>query len=100
VVQTAAKLLLEPIFEADFDPSAYGYRPKRSARDAVEKVHELMCEGYTDRAVDNYVYDRVRHFLRRRHKLPTRGTRRYPCSWTFGELGVQSSRPLNVGRLA
>lgn len=48
VVQTAAKLLLEPIFEADFDPSAYGYRPKRSARGAVEKVHELMCEGYTD----------------------------------------------------
>jgi RNA-directed DNA polymerase len=29
-VQTAAKLLLEPIFEADFDPNAYGYRPKRS----------------------------------------------------------------------
>jgi hypothetical protein len=32
VVQTAAKLVLEPIFEADFDPNAYGYRPKRSAQ--------------------------------------------------------------------
>ena len=32
VVQTAAKLLLEPIFEADFDPNAFGYRPKRSAQ--------------------------------------------------------------------
>jgi RNA-directed DNA polymerase len=32
VMQTAAKLLLEPIFEADCDPNAYGYRPKRSAR--------------------------------------------------------------------
>ncbi len=48
VVQTAAKLLLEPIFEADFDPNAYGYRPKRSAQAAIQKVHELLCEGYTD----------------------------------------------------
>jgi len=37
VVQTAAKLMLEPIFEADFDPDAYGYRPKRSAQDAIQK---------------------------------------------------------------
>jgi RNA-directed DNA polymerase len=48
VVQTAAKLLLEPIFEADFDPNAYGYRPKRSAREAIQKVHKLLCAGYTD----------------------------------------------------
>jgi RNA-directed DNA polymerase len=48
VVQTAAKLLLEPIFEADFDPNAYGYRPKRSAQEAIQKVHKLLCEGYTD----------------------------------------------------
>ena len=48
VVQTAAKLLLEPIFEADFDPNAYGYGPKRSAREAIQKVHKLVCEGYTD----------------------------------------------------
>jgi RNA-directed DNA polymerase len=48
VVQTAAKLLLEPIFEADFDPNAYGYRPKRSAQGAIQKVHKLLCEGYTD----------------------------------------------------
>jgi RNA-directed DNA polymerase len=37
VVQTAAKLVLEPIFEVDFDPNAYGYRPKRSAQDSVAK---------------------------------------------------------------
>src|SRR6202047_257980 len=48
VVQTAAKLLLEPIFEADFDPNAYGYRPKRSAQERTQKVHKLLCEGYTD----------------------------------------------------
>ena len=48
VVQTAAKLVLEPIFEADLEPNAYGYRPKRSARDAIREVHGLLCEGYTD----------------------------------------------------
>lgn len=48
VVQTAAKVVIEPIFEADLEASAYGYRPKRSAQDAIEKVHELICKGYTD----------------------------------------------------
>src|SRR3989475_12407122 len=48
VVQSAAKIVLEPIFEADMEPSAYGYRPKRSAQDAIRKVHKLVCEGYTD----------------------------------------------------
>jgi RNA-directed DNA polymerase len=48
VVQTAAKLVLEPIFEADLEPNAYGYRPGRSALDAVRKVHKLLCKGYTD----------------------------------------------------
>ena len=45
VVQTAAKLVLEPIFEADFDGAAYGYRPKRSALDAVRTVHRAIDEG-------------------------------------------------------
>ena len=48
VVQTAAKLVLEPIFEADFEDSAYGYRPARGAIDAVKEVHRLLCRGYTD----------------------------------------------------
>jgi RNA-directed DNA polymerase len=48
VVQTAAKLLIEPIFEADFEPNAYGYRPERSAQDAIQEVHKLLCEGNTD----------------------------------------------------
>jgi RNA-directed DNA polymerase len=47
-VQAAAKLVLEPIFEADLDPSAYGYRPKRSGLDAVKEVHALICRGYSD----------------------------------------------------
>src|SRR6187401_391263 len=48
VVQTAAKLVLEPIFEADFESSAHGYRPRHSAQGAVKEVHRLLCEGYTD----------------------------------------------------
>jgi RNA-directed DNA polymerase len=48
VVQAAAKIVLEPIFEADFEDSAYGYRPQRSAVDAVQKAHRLICRGYTD----------------------------------------------------
>ena len=46
VVQTAAKIVLEPIFEADFEDSAYGYRPRRSAVDAVKETHRLICRGY------------------------------------------------------
>jgi RNA-directed DNA polymerase len=63
VVQTAAKLVLEPIFEADLDPDAYGYRPRRSAGDAIRRVHKLLCEGYTD-VVDaglSRYFDRIPH---------------------------------------
>lgn len=45
VVQTAAKLILEPIFEADFDPSSYGFRPKRDAHQAIEAVRESLAQG-------------------------------------------------------
>ena len=48
VVQTAAKLVLEPIFEADFEDSAYGYRPNRGGGQAIKEVHRLICRGYTD----------------------------------------------------
>src|SRR6266446_6882524 len=48
VVETAATLVLEPIFEADFDEAAYGYRPKRGALDAVRAVHLAIDEGHTE----------------------------------------------------
>lgn len=48
VAQTAAKLILEPIFEADMEPNAYGYRPKKSAQDAIQEVDKLLYAGYTD----------------------------------------------------
>jgi len=49
------------------------------------------------RAVDNYVSERVRHFLRRRHKVPTRGTRRFDDRAIFGELGVLRLRRVQLG---
>src|SRR5579863_2679828 len=48
VVQTAAKLVLEPIFETDLEDNAYGYRPARGAADAIKEVHRLICRGHTD----------------------------------------------------
>ncbi len=48
VAQTAAKLVLEPIFEADFEDCAYGYRPERSAGDAIKATHRLIRQGYAD----------------------------------------------------
>jgi RNA-directed DNA polymerase len=42
VVQGALKLILEPIFEADFQPGSYGYRPKRTAREAVLRVDQAI----------------------------------------------------------
>jgi group II intron reverse transcriptase/maturase len=48
VVETAALLVLEPIFEADLQPEQYAYRPKRSALDAVEHVYSLLDRGYRE----------------------------------------------------
>jgi RNA-directed DNA polymerase len=47
VVQGALKLIREPIFEADFQSGSYGYRPKRTAREAVLQVDEAIMEGKT-----------------------------------------------------
>ena len=48
VVETAALLVLEPIFEADLQPEQYAYRPKRSALEAVKHVHFLLERGYRE----------------------------------------------------
>lgn len=48
VVQTAVKLVLEPIFEADFTENAYAYRPKRDAKQAIREVHKTLKAGYTE----------------------------------------------------
>ena len=48
VAQMAAKLVIEPIFEADFCCSSYGFRPARSAHDAVDDVAHTLNRGYTE----------------------------------------------------
>jgi RNA-directed DNA polymerase len=48
VVQTAAVVVLEPIFEADLEPEQYGYRQGRSGLDAVRRVHSLLNTGHTE----------------------------------------------------
>lgn len=48
VVQTAAVLVLQPIFEADLHPQQHGYRPGHSAKKAVQQVHQLVSRGHTD----------------------------------------------------
>jgi RNA-directed DNA polymerase len=46
VVQAALKLVLEPIFEADFEPVSYGFRPVRRAHDAIAEIHQFGTHGY------------------------------------------------------
>jgi len=65
VVQGALKLILEPIFEADFQPGSYGYRPKRTAHQAVGRVAEAIFQEKT-RVVDidlRAYFDSVQHSL-------------------------------------
>jgi RNA-directed DNA polymerase len=63
VVQGAMKLILEPIFEADFQSGSYGYRPKRSAHEAVDRVDQAIVQGLT-RVIDldlRAYFDNVQH---------------------------------------
>jgi len=46
VVQAALKLVLEPIWEADFQPCSYGFRPRRRAQDAIAEIHHLTSHSY------------------------------------------------------
>ena len=65
MVQGALKLILEPIFEADFQPGSYGYRPKRTAHEAVNRVAEAIVQQKTcviDLDLRAY-FDTVRHHL-------------------------------------
>jgi RNA-directed DNA polymerase len=65
VVQGALKLILEPIFEADFESGSYGYRPKKTAQEAVLRVDKAIMEGKThiiDLDLRAY-FDNVQHDL-------------------------------------
>jgi RNA-directed DNA polymerase len=63
VVQGALKLILEPIFEADFQAGSYGYRPKRTAHAAIDRVSKAVVQNKT-RVIDidlKAYFDNVRH---------------------------------------
>ena len=63
VVQGALKLILEPIFEADFQPGSFGYRPKKTAHEAVDRVAQAIVR-YKTRVIDidlRSYFDNVRH---------------------------------------
>ncbi len=63
IVQTAVKLVIEPIFEAAFHPSSYGFRPQRGCRDALREVDGLIKEGYSfvvDADLESY-FDSIPH---------------------------------------
>jgi RNA-directed DNA polymerase len=63
VVQGALKLILEPIFEADFQPGSYGYRPNRTAHEAINRVAEAIVQNKT-RVIDldlRAYFDNVQH---------------------------------------
>ena len=65
VVQGALKLILEPIFEAEFQSGSYGYRPKRTAHQAVNRVAKAIVESKT-RIIDLDLcayFDNVQHYL-------------------------------------
>ena len=48
IAQTVCKMILEPIFEADFEESSYGFRPKRSSKDAIAAIKENLKQGKTE----------------------------------------------------
>ena len=51
IVQMAVKMMIEPLWEAVFIPSSYGFRPKRSAADAIKEIKKNLSEGH------NFIYD-------------------------------------------
>jgi RNA-directed DNA polymerase len=75
VVQAALKLVLEPIFEADFEPVSYGFRPMRRAHDAIAEIHCYGTNGYRwvldgdiEAAFDNVSHSAVMERVRVRVK--------------------------------
>ena len=63
VVQGALKLIVEPIFEADFQPGSFGYRPKKTAHEAVDRVAQAIVR-YKTRVIDfdlRSYFDNIRH---------------------------------------
>jgi RNA-directed DNA polymerase len=98
VVQAALKLVLEPIFEADFEPVSYGFRPNRRAQDAIAEIHHYGTHGYRwvldadieacfDSISHSALLDRVR--LRVKDKCVLRLVKAFLKAGVLTELGDQ-----------
>jgi RNA-directed DNA polymerase len=91
VAQTAAKIVIEPIFEADFQPGSYGFRPKRSATQALEAIREAGNRGYNfvvDADIQGY-FDNIQRETRMelvRERIPDRRVLKLIRQWL--EAGV------------
>jgi len=77
IVQASLKLVLEPIFEADFQPGSYGFRPRRRAQDAIAEIHHFSSRGYVWvlEADIEACFDRIDHTAllgRIRHRVSDR----------------------------
>ncbi|WP_276981670.1 group II intron reverse transcriptase/maturase [Ferrimicrobium acidiphilum] len=82
IVQASLKLVLEPIFEADFKPASYGFRPRRRPHDAIAEIHMFASQGYSwvlegditacfDEIDHSALMDRVRHRIGDKRVLGT-----------------------------
>jgi RNA-directed DNA polymerase len=102
VVQAALKLVLEPIFEADFEPVSYGFRPRRRAQDAIAEIHKFGTHGYRwvldadieacfDTIDHTALMDRVR--ARVRDKRVLRLVKAFCKAGLLTELGEQRDTP-------
>jgi RNA-directed DNA polymerase len=103
VVQAALKLVLEPVFEADFKPVSYGFRPERRAHDAVAEIHFYGTHGYRwvldadiEAAFDNLSHAAVMDRVRIRVKGKQKWLMRHPAY--VGPLAVPC-RPFAIVRL-
>jgi RNA-directed DNA polymerase len=104
IVQTAAKLVLEPIFEADFCPTSYGFRPGRRAQDAIEQVrffinaprsYEWVIEGDVEDCFGSIHHGLLMEQVRRRvtDKRVLRLIRRFLAAGIMREHGSLAATP-------
>src|ERR1700760_5160084 len=97
VAETAAVLVLEPIFEADLQPEQYAYRPDRSALDAVRAVHKLLNTGHAqvvDADLSGY-FDSIPHAELMRcvaHRVVDRAILRLIKAWLLAPVEEDDGR--------
>ncbi|KBN08834.1 reverse transcriptase domain-containing protein, partial [Mycobacterium tuberculosis] len=97
VVQAALKLVLEPIFETDFEPVSYGFRPARRAHDTIAEIHLFGTQEYRwvldadikacfDRIDHADLMDRVRHRIKDKRVLRLVNWQRIRHRWNWTDV--------------